>query len=264
MGVTATQLAYRALRDIGCLRPGQTTSTDVLNDILTALNEHIDLDLLNPLMRYAFRPDVYNLTASTMTYQIGPGQVGVNFNAPRPTAIQDANLILNDVNPFVRLPIEIIDVDKWAAIRVRNIPAALPLALYYDKNFDPTGQFATINLWPGPLKNYQLELFTSQQLQTFPDLTTVLNWPPGYVLYLRKSLAVDIAPMMEIYSKLARLSQPREALLERVEAQARQAKDDIESYNATSPVLQIDPAYQSADQKATPWNYSIGELAARG
>lgn len=264
MGVTATQLAYRALRDIGCLRPGQTTSTDVLNDILTALNEHIDLDLLNPAMLYAFRPDIYNLTASLQTYQIGPGQVAPNLNTTRPTDIQAANLILNDVQPFVRLPIEIVNVDKWAAIRVRQIPAALPLALYYDKNFDPTGQFATINLWPGPLKNYQLELFTTQQLQTFPDLTTALNWPPGYVLYLRKSLAVDIAPMMEVYSKLARMSQPREALLERVERQAREAKEQIESYNAVDPVLHIDPAFESADTKATPWNYSIGELAARG
>lgn len=264
MGVTATQLAYRALRDIGCLRPGQTTSSDVLSDILVVINERIDLDQLNPLMLYAFRPDIFNLTASLMTYQIGPGQIAPNFNTTRPTDIQEANLILNDVTPFVRLPIELINVDKWAAIRVRNIPSALPLALYYDRNFDPTGQFATINLWPGPLKNYQLELFTTQQLQVFPDLTTVLNWPPGYVYYLRKSLAVEIAPMMEIYSKLAKLSQPREALLAKVEMQARQAKDELESYNAKDPVLGIDPAFMSADQKATPWNYSIGELSARG
>jgi hypothetical protein len=264
MSVTATQLIYRALRDIGCLRPGQTTATDVLNDGLTALNEHIDLDLLNPLMKYAFRPDIYNLQASLQVYNIGLGQAPPNFNASRPTDIQDANLILNDVTPFVRLPLEVVNVDKWASIRVRNIPSAIPLALYYDKNFDPTGQFATINLWPGPLKTYQLELFTSQQLQTFPDLTTALNWPPGYVLYLRKSLGVEIAPMMEIYSKLARLSQPREALLTRVEAQAQKAKNEIESYNAPDPELKVDPAFCSANAKATPWNYSIGESAARG
>jgi hypothetical protein len=263
MGVNATQLAYRALRDIGCIGPGQTTSADILADILAALNEHIDLDLLNPLMVYAFRPDIYNLQASLQTYLIGPGQAPPNFNAARPTEIHKANIVLNDVTPFVRLPLSVINVDDFASIRVRAIPSAIPLDLYYVKDFDNTSGFGTLQLWPGPLKNYQLELFTWQQLQAFPDLTTALNFPPGYVKYLRKTLAVEIAPMMELNNKLANLAKPRPSLLQLVMKQAQDAKEDIESYNAQDPKLSCDEAFRGGNSGGA-FNYMVGSVVTRG
>lgn len=262
LSVTATQLITRSLKDLGCLRPGQSAGASELADGLDALNEHIDSDILNPLMLYAFRPDIYTMTAGLQTYQIGPGQVAPNFNTTRPTDIERANVLLNTVAPVVRLPLHLADVDEWAAIRVRQIQFAIPLELYYDRNFDSTGQFATINLWPGPQSNYQLELFTTQQLQQFPDLTTTLNWPPGYVNYLRKNLAVDIAPQMDLIGKTSRLARPRQDLLQLVIKQAREAKAAIESYNAPHPVLAMDPAYKGG--RGSMWNYSIGEAVSRG
>ena len=260
MQVTATQIAYRALRDIGCLRPGQSTSSDVLNDMLSALNEMIDQWLLDQLMVFSVRADIYNLVASQQVYTIGP--VGANFIAPRPTEVQDANILLTNVSPVVRLAMEIINVDTWAAIRVRVIPSAIPLMLYYDKNFDPVNGFATLNMWPGPLLNYQLELFSWQQLQSFADLVTSYNIPPGYATALRKNLSVEIVPMMEIYSKLSRTEAPRPDMVDRVTEQARHAKEEIQSYNAPTPRLTIDEAYRAG--RGAAWNYAIGEAVTRG
>lgn len=262
MTVTGTQIITRALKDLGCLRPGQGAGAAELADGLDALNERIDADLLNPLMLYAFRPDIFTMTAGVQVYKIGPGQVAPNFNSGRPTDIERANILLNTVSPIVRLPLHLADVDEWAAIRVRDIKFAIPLEMYFDRNFDPTGQFATLNFWPGPQSNYQLELFTTQQLQQFPDLITALNWPPGYVNYLRKNLAVDIAPQMELISKTSRLARPRQDLLQLVIKQAREAKAAVESYNAQHPVLALDPAYKGG--RGSMWNYSIGEAVSRG
>ena len=42
MATNLTQIAYGALRDLGELRPGQSTSTDVMADILSEANSMID------------------------------------------------------------------------------------------------------------------------------------------------------------------------------------------------------------------------------
>ena len=42
MSVTSTQIINEAYRDLCGMRPGQTTSTDVYDDCLSALNELID------------------------------------------------------------------------------------------------------------------------------------------------------------------------------------------------------------------------------
>lgn len=250
--LTATDLIYGALRDLGCLRAGQGPAPDQLADSLVALNELIDGWLLNGLMVYAFRPDIYTLVAGQQVYTIGPA--AADFTAPRPTEIQDANIILNTVTPVVRRPMAFINVDQWAALRLRDIPFAIPTSLYYDKGFDVTNGWGTLNLWPGPLSEYQLELFTWQQLQYFPDLVSTVKLPPGYARALRKNLAVEIAPMQALYFKGTMLvSQP---MLQQVMAQAIASKAEIESYNAKDAQLVCDPAFMNA--RGYGWNWMTG------
>ena len=249
MTFTATQLIYQALRDLGALRPGQTSAGDLNNDGLVALNQMIDSWLLDELMVFADVGSIYNLVAGTQTYTIGPS--GAAFTAPRPTRIDDANLILNNVTPNVRLPISVIDVDQWADIRVQSIPNAIPLKLYYDHNFDPTSGFGTLNLWPGPALNYQLELFTWQQLQSFANLSTAYSFPPGYAKAIHKNLAVEIAPM-------ARRHYETSADFEEVKEQARLAKAEVQSYNAASPILVCDAAFQG-EHGGGVFNYMTGD-----
>jgi hypothetical protein len=252
-----TKFAYQALRDIGCLRPGQITSIDVLTDIQDEANQMIEGWQLDGYKIFTTRIDQYNLVGGTQIYTIGPNEVAPNFTAPRPTRIEYANIILNTVSPVVRTPVDVIQDQGWAGIAVQQIPFALPLKLYYDGGYDQTRGYATIYLWPGPLASYQLELFTWQQLVSFADLTTSYNFPPGYARAIRKNLAVSIAPMMEIYSKLAKLSRPRQALLAQVKQDARESMAILESYNSSPKTLPGDPAFMSGDRGG--WNYAIGE-----
>lgn len=274
MSVTLTQLAYQSLRDLGCLRPGQTTSQDVLNDILYEANQLIDAWLLDRFLVYQLTINEFTLTAGQQFYTIGPNETsnrvisGTTFfpiqNA-RPTRIEYANIILTTVTPVVRQSMEILRDDKqWGRIRVEQIPFAIPLKLFYDHGFDNTNGFGLIYLWPGPQSSYGLEYYTWKQLQSFASLTTPLNFPPGYQRLMQKNLAVEIAPMMRMYAKVpgpGGLRSYDPAMLARVEMQAREAKRDVEQYNAPEEAVLVDPAFSGSNRKAS-FNYGSGDLGS--
>jgi hypothetical protein len=265
MSVTLNTIAYQALRDLGCLRPGQTTSADVLSDILYQANQLIDAWLIDRFLVYTIAINAYTLTAGTQIYTIGPTVSAPNIVAPRPTRIEYANIILNTVSPPVRQSVEILRDDKqWGRIRVQQIPFAIPLKLYYDMGFSTTDGHGTIYLWPGPQSSYQLELFTWQQLQSFPSGTTPLIFPPGYQRLIQKNLAVEIAPMMRMYAKVpgpGGLRSYDPAMLAKVEMQAREAKHDLEQYNAPEDAVLVDLAYSGGSRKAS-FNYGTGDIGS--
>jgi len=258
---SANELAYQALRDLGALRAGQGPSTEVLGDIFVAANQLIDSWLIDQLLVYAYVPNQYQLNGTNITYTIGPS--GADFTAPRPTGIQDANIILNTTSPVVRQPVSIINVDQWASIRVQNLQPAIPLVLYYDANFNPTLGYGSINLWPGPQSSYILEIYTWQQLTAFADQTTPIKFPPAYAQALRKCLAVAIAPMMLLYGKENNIvGSAIDKALPLVQQQARLAMATLRSYNAKTPVLSLDPAFDAVTNR-TGFNYMTGN-AGRG
>jgi len=261
MSVTLTQLTYQALRDIGALRPGQTTSTDVLNDCLTEANQMLQMFLMDELMVFTILQSDYTLTALSQFYTIGPNENPPNFRATRPTKIENANIIINTVSPVVRRPMTILNHEEYANIRVQQIPSALPLKIYYDYGFT-TSQAGTIFIWPGPISGYILELFTWQQLSTFPDLVTPLTFPPGYERLLRKNLAVSIAPMMRLYAKVPGPGGMRSydpLMLEEVKMQAVEAKMWVKSFNAPAAPAKCDPMYNGKNHMGGAWNYGTGE-----
>ena len=266
--ITLTQFAYQAARDLGCLRAGQTLSADVLNDIRDSANQLLDAWLIDELMIPASTPQIYNLTAGLQSYTIGPNEVAPNFTAARPTQIEVANIILNTVTPVLRTPLELINVEQKAYIPVQNLPNTLPTRLYYAKNFNTTTGSGYIFLWGGSISNYQLELFTWDQtvLAQFPDLTTAFIYPPGYERMIRKCLAVEIAPLMTMYSKSARMDHPMApaaAMLSLVQMQAAEARYAVESYNAPDPILTGDAAFLG-DNARQGWNYLLGTTSRTG
>jgi len=258
---SANQLAYQAARDLCAIRAGQRLPPELLDDIFVAANQLIDQWLTDQLLVYAYVPNQYTLNGTQITYTIGPS--GADFTAPRPTGIQDANIILNNTSPVVRQPVSIINVDQWASIRVQQLQPAIPLVLYYDANFNQALGYGSINLWPGPTSSYILEIYTWQQLTAFPDKTTPINFPPAYANALRKCLAVSITPMMLLYGKENQIvgSAIKEAI-PLVRDQARLAMAALRSYNAKTPVLGLDPAYDGVSNM-DGFNWMTGN-AGRG
>lgn len=263
-----TTFAYQAARDLGCLREGQTLSTDLMEDILAAANQWLDQLLTDQLMIPASPAQAFTLTSGVYQYTIGPNELAPNFTAARPTEIIDANIILNTTNPVLRTPLEIINVDQWSDIPIQNLQNALPTRLYYEKSFNILTGSARIFLWGAPLQNYGLELFSWDQsvLRAFPDLTTAFIYPPGYQRMIRKNLAVEIAPLMTMHSKSARMDRPLAPpadMLRLVMKQADDARIRVESYNAPDPLLITDPSFIGSS--GTPgWNWLTGTATRNG
>lgn len=95
---TGRQLIYEAYRDLGCLRPNQGMAPDVNTDGINALNELVDALLVDELMVFTNRADIYPLVPGKQYYTIGQSPFA-DFVADRPTQITEANVILNP-GPF--------------------------------------------------------------------------------------------------------------------------------------------------------------------
>ena len=266
MSVTFTQIAYLALRDLGDLNPAETAAGSMLADMLLACNNMLDSWKLDRLMVLRQLQSIYALQTNVQEYRIGPGQIGSGtdpvtgnqwngINAVRPTYIETANIILNNFSPVVRQPLALIDFQRWADIRVQQIPGSIPQALYYDRGFDQISGYGTLNLWPGPLLNYGLELYTWDQTlwNGFVDLITPYIFPPGYVEMIQKQLAVRCRPLVELAG--LRISPENWSGLKIL---AATLKLDMEQYNAPTPLLSCDSAYLGSSQKGA-WSYAIGE-----
>ena len=249
-----TQIVYMACRDLGCLRAGQVPSNDVINECLIPANDILEVWAVDSTMIFTYTRSVWTLTAGKQDYTIGP--TGGDITTTRPTGIERANVILDTPQTLFR-PVDIVNMYEWAAIRLRVLPFAIPMKLYYERDYSPLG-LGAMHLWPGPQINYGLEVYTWNQLSSFPDTTTQYQFPPAYLYCFRKTLAVEIAPMLALRAKTDRLQRPKPAMVELVRQQAETALEKLKSYNVGNiPPLVCDPMYMGV--AGGGWNYMIGD-----
>lgn len=184
--MTGQQLVNAAMLDANILASGETPSTDESNDVFLKLNELLaswssaDLDV------FATVKAVFNLTANTGSYTIGPA---ATFNTTRPQAITQANCITG--NGGLYFPIQILSAQDFSKIIERNSTQQIIKALWYDNQY-PTG---TIYIAPLPSGATSIELFMWQQLAQLANLAATFDMPPGYERAVRLNLAVEICPM---------------------------------------------------------------------
>lgn len=252
---TARTVITHACRLLGYTRSGMTLPVDIETDGRNALNDMIGVWRNESLLVSAIREDIFTLTINLKTYTIGP--TGATFTAPRPTYIKDANLILQQSTPVIRLPLQILrDSSEWAAIGVQDITNSIPGALYYS----PTVPNGTIKIYPQPLLAYQIELFSWAQLDTFADIaTTNYDLAPGYESALKYNLAVELAPMIPDKMKQGRL--------ELVIARARELKAILKAKNATPRRLYSDVPSGGGLDPGNTWRtrfYQSGNIRMAG
>jgi hypothetical protein len=232
---TVLDLITRALRLAGQLGPGRLPNASEVSDALLALNGMMDGWNTDPLKIYTRRIDVYPLIPSKYTYTIGPSG---DFDAPRPTAIEIANLILGGT---LRKPIELINDQQWSRIKLQTV-VALPQRLYNDGSYP----LSTLYLWPGPSADQQLELYTWQQLAEFNAQDNAITCPPGYFDAMSYNLAVRLG------LEWAKPVRPE------VASMANSTLADIKALNLPNPVMSADSAVL-VNPRGGAWNWLTGE-----
>lgn len=183
--ITPENIIRRSMRLIGAIGSGEPMTADEATDGLDALNAMLDSWWNERLAVYVLQEQSFALTPALQTYTIGPSGA---FVTSRPLKIETAYVRLNSVD----YPITVVDYNRWASIMYKP-QQGIPEYLYYE----PTMVNGDINLWPIPSQAMTLFIATRQQIQSFPDISTTINMPPGYVDALSFNLAVRLAPEYE-------------------------------------------------------------------
>ncbi len=110
--------------------------------------------------------------------------------AGRPVKIEACNILLNNVSPYVKSPVNVRNDQFWQNQPVPGVTSSIPTDLYYSAAW-PNGQ---LYFWPVPTTAYGVELWSWQLLSEFYALTADVSLPPGYRDVLVYSLAISLAP----------------------------------------------------------------------
>jgi len=192
--------------------------------------------------RYLFDGPILSQFAANGYVTIGPTG---DFVATRPEKIVNANIVLTAQTPEVRIPLQILDDDQWASIRVPKIAVSLSREVYFD-NSNPNRR---IYLWGYPNEVNALELWTWGLLSTALAYTDTLDIPTAYQRAIVYNLAVEIAPL---YWRKAN------GLLAEVQRIARKSRADIVAANSDAPKLLNDAANINSGPPVPTWNYLTG------
>ena len=244
---TAGSIIYSAYRIAGILRaPRRGLSQSEILDGVDCLNSLLDSWSAERLNIFTINAAIYTLTVNQQSYTIGIDPTGVltaNFSAPRPAKIRNANILTQVGGAQVtRVPLELLNDDGWASIRVRNTGSSIPQKLYDDYN-DP---LSTLSFYPFPNAAAQVEIFSWQALQQVASAADPFTVPPSYRRAVEYNLALELAPRY-----------PQFPMNQRTIAAAMEAKSALQALNAPEPVMSCDLALLSG--KKSTFNYLIGE-----
>jgi hypothetical protein len=193
MAITGRTLCRDALLEIGSLSGVDTIGADDAAIVIGKLGRLIDN--FNAEREAVFNVDFLNfiLIPSNGSPTIGPSgdwAVDVVTSAPitqRPNIILGANVVLNNVSPTVRVPVNIRDDQWWLANPIRGINTTFPTDLYYS----PAWPNGVVNLWPVPSVSYGFEIEAPIVLANL-TLNSTFSMPPGYQDAMTLTLAEDL------------------------------------------------------------------------
>ena len=190
---TALDSIKRAMRLIGVYAVGESLSSDEANDGLTALNAMLDSFANDKQVIYAPTLDTIAWAPSQPSYTIGPSG----------TVVSDRPVTLLTSCYFdwggVSYPLTPITVDEYNQITLKSQAQEIPEFIWCN----PTYPNSTITLWPTPTASISVKVWSNKILLNIPDLTTVIDLPPGYRDFIDYNLAERLAPEFDVQVPMA-------------------------------------------------------------
>lgn len=176
---TAGQLITASLRLTGAIAIDETPSADEFNDGVLGLNDLIETLSTERLAVYGAAVETFATVAAQALYTIGPAG---NWNTVRPVRLSGAYCTFNGVD----FPIDIIGQSEYDDIGLKTQQQPIIERLLYVNDY-PLGK---ITLWPVPSQIVNITLDTDRVLTNVVDTSTVISYPPGYLLMMRYMLTI--------------------------------------------------------------------------
>ena len=183
---TAGDQINRALRLLGVLAEGETTSAAVSQDALTAMNQMIDSWNTERLSVFSTQDQVFTWPASTISRTLGPTG---NFVGNRPVLVQESTYF-RDPLTNVSYGIKIINQQQYDGIAVKTVTSTYPQVLWINMSYPDIEMY----VYPVPLRDLEWHFVSVEELTQPAVLATNLAFPPGYLRAFTYNLACEIAP----------------------------------------------------------------------
>jgi hypothetical protein len=186
MTTTAGEQINGALRLLGVLAEGETPSSEMSQDALTALNQMIDSWNTERLAVFSTQDQVFNWTPGLRSQTLGPTG---DFVGNRPVLLDDATYF-RDPQTNVSYGIKFINQQQYDGIAVKTVTSTYPQVIFTNMTFPDIEMY----IYPVPLRLLEWHFISVEELTQPANLTTSLTFPPGYLRAFRYNLACEIAP----------------------------------------------------------------------
>ena len=217
--VAALDIITDALLEIGVLADGETMSSSMSDNALRQLNRMVDM--FSNDGAFAYYPSVITkvMVAGVSSFTVGPSG---DVITDRPISVSYASVDYQGIT----YPARVIDYTEWKDIVYKSATTMVPSLVFYEATI-PDG---VVHLWPIP-SGGSINLQVTNQVVSFPDLSTDIDIPPGYEEMLVKNLAARISPQY-----------PGCVLSALTVAMAQKSLSNIRKTNNSIPLLKVDRA----------------------
>ena len=183
---TAGDQINAALRLLGVLAEGETTSPSVSQDSLAAMNQMIDSWNTERLMVYSTIDQIFTWPAGFIERTLGPTG---NFAGQRPVLLDDSTYY-RDPGTNVSFGIKFINQQQYNGIAVKTVTSTYPQVIFVNM----THPNITMTIYPRPTRDLEWHFVSVQELAQPATLATAIYMPPGYLRAFKYNLACEIAP----------------------------------------------------------------------
>ena len=183
---TAGDQINRALRLIGVLAEGETTSASVSQDSLMALNQMVDSWNTERLSVFSTQDQIFTWPAGQITRTLGPSG---DFIGLRPVLLDEATYF-RDPGTNVSFGIKFINQQQYNGIAVKTVTSTYPQVIFVNMTYPDV----TMSIYPRPTRDLEWHFVSVQELSNPATLATDLFFPPGYLRAFTYNLAMEIAP----------------------------------------------------------------------
>jgi hypothetical protein len=183
---TAGDQINRALRLLGVLAEGETSSAEVSQDSLTALDQMIDSWNTERLSVFSTQDQTFTWPAGQINRTLGPTG---NFVGNRPVLLDDATYY-RDPGTNVSYGIKFINQQQYNGIAVKTVTSTYPQVIFVNMTYPNVDMY----IYPRPTRDLEWHFISVQELTTPATLATNILFPPGYLRAFVFNLAMEIAP----------------------------------------------------------------------
>jgi len=175
-----------ALRLLGVLAEGETTSAAASQDCLSALNQMIDSWNTEKLMIYNTQDQIFTWPADEITRTLGPTG---DFVGNRPVLLDDSTYY-RDPGTNVSFGIKMINQQQYNGIAVKTVTSTYPQVMWINMEHPNI----SMTIYPKPTRVLEWHFISADELTQPATLATDIYMPPGYLRAFRYNLACEIAP----------------------------------------------------------------------